>query len=159
MAWGRRPLPHDIDEILDTLPTGYVVRTIGGARVVIGPGGAHVVIVVVDPGEEHTRMAARLAATARSTLAEHVAWVPFVHTLVVSDAAITSTHATIVPPSLLTHLLTESVGSVDEAVLGPLRGVVDDGALDGLSALAPPPARRSSARNPFQRSASGDGVS
>lgn len=136
MAWGRRSLPHDLDHILDTLPDEYLVRTVGGARIVVGPGGAHIV-VTGDASGERARVAARLAATARSTLAEHLAWVPFVHTLVVSEDESASDYATVVPLSLLAHLLTEGKGSIELDVLGPLRDVVASGVLDVLVSIAP----------------------
>jgi len=54
------------------------VRSLGPARFVVGPAGAHA--IALDDGRPAAAgEVGLLASVSRSALAEHVAWVPYVH--------------------------------------------------------------------------------
>ena len=88
MVWSRRPAVEDPKLRLDALPSDFVVAPIGAARFIVGPTGAYIVLAH-DGTPERPRALGRLAATIRSVLAERMAWVPFVHPLLVDTRSIT----------------------------------------------------------------------
>lgn len=135
MAWPRRHGPEDLDDLLGALPPGYFVRPIGPARFVLGPTGAHVV-AIDDSREAAPREVGRLASVSRSALAEHVAWVPFVHALLVTDDDRPCPPATCVPPRLIPGALVEGPAVLDADELARLVASVVAGALDGLESVA-----------------------
>jgi hypothetical protein len=140
MGWPRHHGPEDLDHVLGELPDAYTVRAIGSARFVIGPTGAHV--VALDDGTEAApRAVALLASVARSALADRVAWVPFVHALLVTDRTEPCPPATRVPPGAIPTVLLEGPPVLSPAELGRLVASVTEGVLDGLTAVAPPAGR------------------
>ncbi|HYI62755.1 MAG TPA: hypothetical protein VEW93_13230 [Acidimicrobiales bacterium] len=145
MGWPRHHGPDDLDRVLDTLPDGYVVRPVGDARFVLGPTGAHV-LALDDGGADVPRAVGLLASVIRSSLADQVAWVPFVHALLVTDRDEPCPPATCVPPGLVPSVLLEGPALLRPEDLRRLVASVQAGALDDLGAVAPSP--RSTATHP-----------
>jgi hypothetical protein len=136
MVWSRRPAVEDPKLRLDALPPDFVVTPIGAARFVVGPTGAYVVLAH-DGTTERPRALGRLAATIRSVLAERMAWVPFVHPLLVDSRSITVPQATVVPPHMLVDVITEGRQTLEPETFDRIRALVTEGALDGLESVAP----------------------
>jgi hypothetical protein len=136
MAWPRRHGPEDLARALAGLPEEITVRPLGGAHLVVGPAGAQVV-ALDDGSPDAPRAAARLASVVRSALAEEVPWMPFVHALLVTDRPDPCPPATRISPALLLRAVSEGPAILDPAILGRLRQAIDQGALDGLTAVAP----------------------
>jgi hypothetical protein len=136
MVWSRRPAVEDPKLRLDALPSDFVVAPIGAARFVVGPTGAYIVLAH-DGTNERPRALGRLAATIRSVLAERMAWVPFVHPLLVDSRSITVPQATVVPPHMLVDVITEGRQTLEPETFDRIRALVDEGALDGLESVAP----------------------
>lgn len=136
MGWPRHHGPEDLDRVLGTLPDDYVVRTIGEARFVLGPTGAHV--LALDNGQaDAPRAVALLASVIRSSLADQVAWVPFVHALLVTERDQPCPPATRVPPALIPGALVEGPPLLRPDELSRLVSSVEAGTLDDLTAVAP----------------------
>lgn len=143
MAWPRHHGPDDLARALSALPDDVTVRPIGSAHFVLGPVGAQV--VAVDDGtDDAARAVARLASVVRSALAESVAWVPFVHALLVTERPGPCPPATRIEPSMLLRAVADGPTTLAPAVLDPLRSAIVDGALDGLTSVAPPASRATS---------------
>lgn len=138
MGWPRHHGLEDLDRVLGTLPEGYVVSSIGEARFVLGPTGAHV-LALDDGRADAPREVARLASLIRSALADDVAWVPFVHALLVTDRGEPCPPATRVPPGLIPAALVEGPQLLRPEELRRLVDSVETGSLDDLSAVAPAP--------------------
>lgn len=138
MAWPRHHGPADLTRVLDGLPDDVTVRPIGSAYFVLGPVGAQVV-ALDDGSEDAPRAVARLASVVRSALAEHAAWVPFVHALLVTERLGPCPPATRIEPSLLLRAVTSGPPTLPPSVLAPLVAAVEAGALDGLTSVAPAP--------------------
>lgn len=136
MAWPRHHGPEDLTRALAGLPDDVTVRPMGGAHLVVGPVGAQVV-ALDDGSADAPRATARLASVVRSALAEEVPWMPFVHALLVTDRADPCPPATRISPALLLRAVSEGPVTLDAAILERLRHAIDNGALDGLSAIAP----------------------
>jgi hypothetical protein len=136
MPWPRRHGPEDLARALAGLPADVTVRPLGGAHLVVGPAGAQV--VALDDGSPGApRAAARLASVVRSALAEEVPWMPFVHALLITDRPDPCPPATRISPALLLRAVSEGPVTLDAAILERLRQAIEDGALDGLAAVAP----------------------
>lgn len=139
MAWPRHHAPDDLDGALDSLPPGYLVVPLGRARFVLGPSGAHV--MVLDDGHPAApRVVSRLASVIRSALAEQIAWVPYVDAFLVTDRREPCPPATRVPHGLIPRSLVDGPAVLSRTELERLVACVQDGALDGLGAVAPSPA-------------------
>lgn len=138
MGWPRHHGPDDLDRVLHDLPDGYAVRPVGGARFVLGPTGAHV-LALDDGRAEAPRDVALLASVIRSSLADRVAWVPFVHALLVTERDRPCPPATRVPPALVPSVLLEGPSLLRPDELRRLVASVEAGALDDLAAVAPAP--------------------
>lgn len=138
MGWPRHHGPQDLDRALAALPAGHLVRALGPARFVLGPSGAQV--VSLDDGDAASPGAvARLASVVRSALAERAAWVPYVDAFLVTDRDGPCPPATPVPPRLIPSTLVEGPAVLTPDELRRLVACVEDGALDGLDAVAPDP--------------------
>jgi hypothetical protein len=136
MVWPRHHAPEDVASALSGLPAGYSVTPIGSAHLVLGVTGAQV--VAMDDGHDETpRAVARLASVIRSALAEHVAWVPFVHALLVTERTDPCPPATAIPPTLLVRAVVDGPLTIQPDDLARLVGCIEDGALDGLGSVAP----------------------
>lgn len=120
-----------VDGLLADLSSSYTVGSQGSARLVAGPTGVFVVVIGGDDVGWAAELAARLAPATRSTLADHLSWVPFVDAVVVTDtggrrgAAVeppATEGATAVPVDLLGEVLVEGRAVVELSVLD----VIDD---------------------------------
>jgi hypothetical protein len=120
-----------IDRLLAGLPATHTVASQDAARLVVGPCGATVVLLGERDVPDAADRAARLAAATRTALADHVAWVPFVDAVVVTDDADRSaTAATVVPPDLLGEVLVEGPEVIDPPALDVIVDLLDT---DGLA--------------------------
>jgi hypothetical protein len=136
MGWPRHHSPEDLSRALAALPAGYTVTPIGDAHLVLGATGAQV--VALDDGADETpRAVARLASVVRSSLAEHVAWVPYVHALLVTERTDPCPPATRIPPTLLIRAVLDGPPTIQPGDLARLTACIDDGALADLGAVAP----------------------
>jgi hypothetical protein len=132
--WQR--VSREIDEALASLPGQFAVASLDEARLVAGPAGAFV--LTSFPGAEPTPEAAgasinRMAADIRAALADHLSWVPFVDTLVVTVGKPPSTTGSVavVPVDLLRDTVVEGRAVVDERALGVIRDLLRRGQLGG----------------------------
>jgi hypothetical protein len=121
---------EQIDRLLAGLPATHTVASQESARLVVGPSGATVILLGERDVPDAADRAARLAAATRTALADHVAWVPFVDAVVVTDDAETATAATVVPPDLLGEVLVEGPEVIDPPALGVIVDLLDT---DGLA--------------------------
>lgn len=137
MVWSRHHPHADLRATLEALPPEWVVAPLGPAFVVLGPTGAHV--VALDDGREDAAAdLARAARTVRGCLAEHVALMPFVHALLVTDRPGSSRDATRIPAELLSLALIDGPPTLTTDELDRLRECVAAQALAGADqALAP----------------------
>jgi hypothetical protein len=126
------PMPRRMDRVLASLPPLYVVAASGTARFVVGPSGAFVLLPGSPDGVDHA--AARLDLLVQSTrtaLCDHLAWVPFLDALLVSDADVKQrAPVTIVALDLLHDVLTEGPRMIDDPTLGCIREAVRAERLD-----------------------------
>lgn len=136
MAWPRHHGPEDLARALEGLPDEVLVRPLGGAHLVVGPAGAQVV-ALDDGSPDAPRATARLASVVRSALAEEVPWMPFVHALLVTDRPDPCPPATRISPALLLRALAEGPVTLEDRILDRLRRAVENGALTGLTSVAP----------------------
>jgi hypothetical protein len=122
---------EQIDRLLAGLPATHTVASQESARLVVGPSGATVILLGERDVANAADRAARLAAATRASLADHVAWVPFVDAVVVTDDAERSpASATVVPPDLLGEVLVEGPEVIDPPALGVIVDLLDT---DGLA--------------------------
>jgi hypothetical protein len=132
--WQR--ISREIDEALASLPGEFAVGSLDEARLVAGPAGAFV--LTGFPGTDATPEAAgatinRLAADIRASLADHLSWVPFVDTLVVTvgKPPATTGSVAVVPVDLLHDTMVEGRAVVDERALRVIRDLLRRGQLGG----------------------------
>jgi len=123
------------------LPDEFSVAPVGAAHVVVGPTGVYV-IMAHDGSIERARGLGRLAATIRSAFAERMAWVPFVHAMLIDDHEATIAQATVVPLDLLPRVLTEGRATLEDETVRTILDLIASGALDGLESVAPPEGAR-----------------
>jgi hypothetical protein len=127
------PLPDAIDQVLASLPTALIVAADGDARFVAGPAGAFVLLPTPPRGPAVDGAARRvhdLAARTRTDLGEHVAWVPFLDSLLVSTSRLVRrADVTVAPVDLLGVVLTEGPPVIDAAILAAVRRAVGGGLL------------------------------
>lgn len=117
-----------IDEALAALPDMYAVGSHGDARLVAGPAGAFVVVAAPDDEESAAAPATQLAAELRMLLADHLSWVPFIDTLLVTVEG-TEAEAAVVPVDLLLDTVTNGRPVIDERALVRIRDLLRRGAL------------------------------
>ena len=140
MTEGNRTL-HNIDEALASLPGEFAVASNGEARLVAGLAGAFVMVGVGgDTGPtEAAFMVSQLAADTRSALADHLSWVPFIDTLLVSLSLDQTRMApSTVPLDMVHATVCEGRQVVDDRALGVIRDLLRRGMLgDWLVGLVP----------------------
>jgi hypothetical protein len=61
-----------------------------------------------------------------------------VHPLLIDNRSITVPQATVVPPHMLVDVITEGRQTLEPETFDRIKALVDEGALDGLEAVAPP---------------------
>ena len=127
------PMPQRMDHVLASLPPLFVVATSGSARFVVGPSGAFVLLPTVT-GDGVNGAAARLdllVQSTRSALCDHLSWIPFLDSLLVSEADVRGpAPVTIVALDLLHDVLTEGPAMIDEPTLACIRDAVRAERLD-----------------------------
>ena len=131
VARPRHPGPDDLDQVLATLPDNFTVRTVGAARFVLGPTGAHV--VAVDDGSEDAPCPRPHASLVRDALADRVTWVPFVHAMLVTE------RTDLLPgdpvPRLMPGALVDGPTTLDDPARRRLVDTLADGVLDRVSTI------------------------
>lgn len=133
--------PHNIDEALASLPGEFAVASNGEARLVAGPSGAFVMVGFdgLNSPTDSSFLASQLAADTRAALADHLSWVPFIDTLLVSlhpDQGRSFSCA--VPLDMVQSTVCEGRTVVDERALGVIRDLLRRGMLGGwLVGLVP----------------------
>jgi hypothetical protein len=119
--------------VLAALPPEVVVAVDGEARLVAGPAGAFVLLPTPPRGPvlaEAARRVHELARQTRCALCDHVSWVPFLDTLLVSTSRLVRrTDVTVAPVDLLAVLLTEGPQVIDRATLAAVRRAVKEAEL------------------------------
>lgn len=129
------PMQRRIDEVLSSLPPLHVVASSDDARFVAGPSGAFVLLpgsAAVGGGVVGAAARLdRLVQTTRSSLCDHLRWVPFLDSLLVSEADVRGpAPVTIVALDLLHDVLTEGPPVIDDTTLGGIRDAVRADRLD-----------------------------
>ncbi len=146
-------MPPRMDRVLMALPPLHVVASNASARFVVGPSGAFVLLSIGSP-DAVTTTAARLDLLVRSTraaLCDHLSWVPFLDSLLVSDSDIRRrAPVTIVALDLLHDVLTEGPTMIDETTLGCIREAVRCERLDHWTVGSMAPAARIDLCDPAQ---------
>lgn len=132
---------HNIDEALASLPGEFAVASNREARLVAGPAGAFVMVGVggdTSPAEA-AFLVSQLAADTRSALADHLSWVPFIDTMLVSLSVDQSRMpSSTVPLDLVHDMVCEGRQVVDDRALGVIRDLLRRGLLgDWLVGLVP----------------------
>ncbi len=123
---------NSIDEALASLPGNFAVASHDRARLVAGPAGVFVLLGVTSSSTQHEAAftVSHLAADIRSGLADHLSWVPFVDTLLVSMGMGTARAAeAVVPIDLLHDTICEGRRVVDDRALGVIRDLLRRGLL------------------------------
>jgi hypothetical protein len=139
-----------VDELLARLPALHVVAHRGEHRLVLGPPGAFVLGAAADGLFEQASTVRRLAFDAREQLAHHLAWVPFVESLVVTPSTNGPVRlAGTVPIDLALDVLVAGRDLVEPAALITVRLALRAGRL-GSWALGTPAAAMIDLCNPLQ---------
>lgn len=130
------PMQKRLDEVLSSLPPLYVVAAGDDARFVAGPSGAFVLLPHLDHGRNGAGISAaatrldQLVQSTRTALCDHLSWIPFLDSLLVSEADIRGpAPVTTVALDLLHDVLTEGPAVIDDASLVAIRDAVRS---DGL---------------------------
>jgi len=127
------PMPRRMDRVLSTLPPIFVVAASESARFIVGPSGAFVLLPTTTPGGV-SGAAARLdllVQSTRSALCDHLSWVPFLDSLLVSEVDVKGrAPVTIVALDLLHDVLVEGPAMIDPATLTCIRNAVRAERLD-----------------------------
>jgi hypothetical protein len=125
------PMQRRLDEVLSSLPPLSVVAASDDARFVAGPSGAFVLLPHLDASRTGAGIAAAatrldlLVQSTRSALCDHLSWIPFLDSLLVSEADITGpTPVTILALDLLHDVLTEGPVVIDDTTLAAIREAV-----------------------------------
>jgi hypothetical protein len=120
-----------LDEVLSRLPEDMIIGHREGARLVVGPPGAFVLVAGEEDLVGAAEMAHSLAQRTRSVLARHLSWVPFI------DAAVVSPHgahadlpAIVVARDLVLELLVQGPPQIDRPAIVVVRGLLASGTLD-----------------------------
>lgn len=112
----------DLDAVLTRLPSNFSVGRLDDARLVVGPTGCTVLIAqATGPAPEHT--CSELAQQTRLSLADHLSWVPFVDSLVVTAEGNIGSIVS-VELDLLIDLLTDGPTILDDATAQRLAELV-----------------------------------
>ncbi len=115
------PTPLEgIDHILAELPSSWVIGWMDECRLVIGPGGAFVLMPAQVDLSSAADRAQDLAQRTRTVLAHHISWIPFIDAAVVTAADRPPQPAVstiVVPVDLLGELLIEGPPVIDQPAL------------------------------------------
>lgn len=144
--------PSRMDRVLMALPPSHVVASNASARFVVGPSGAFVLLSIGSP-DAVNGSAARLDLLVRSTraaLCDHLSWVPFLDSLLVSDTDVRRAPVTVVALDLLHDVITEGPTMIDETTLDCVREAVRSERLDHWSVGAMASAARIDLCDPAQ---------
>jgi hypothetical protein len=124
--------PQGLDEVLAALPDDVAIGWRGGARLVVSPTGAFVLVADESDLSAAADLAHSLAGRTRSALARHLSWVPFI------DAAVVSAHrahanlpAVVVAPDLVAELVVQGPPVIDGPAITVVRALLAAGSLLG----------------------------
>jgi hypothetical protein len=137
VSFAGDPMQRRLDEVLSSLPPLYVVAAGDDARFVAGPSGAFVLLPHLDTSRNGAGISAAasrldlLVQSTRTALCDHLSWIPFLDSLLVSEADIRGpAPVTIVALDLLHDVLTEGPAVIDDATLVAIRESVRTERLD-----------------------------
>lgn len=134
------PMLRRLDEVLASLPQLYVVAARDDARFVAGPSGAFVLLPHVEVARNGSGINAAatrldlLVQSTRTALCDHLSWIPFLDSLLVSESDVKGpAPVTIVALDLLHDVLTEGPAVIDDTTLVGIRDAVRAERLDHWS--------------------------
>lgn len=135
-----------LDAVLLALPPTFAIAERRSARFVAGPSGAFVVLPASDDLDADASRLMEITASTRSSLADHLAWAPFVDSLLVTpDRIAQPAAATVAPIDLLGEVLREGHQSIDEQIMDRIFVVLVEGHLEpgwrllGADSIVPSP--------------------
>jgi hypothetical protein len=124
----------DLVDLLGQLPEGYLVTPVHSSWFVVGPPGVYVLALErPDDHDDAGLTVGPLASQVRTALAQHLAWVPFVHAHLVSNHLRAIPQATVVPADMLLGVLTEGRPSVDDEIMRRITEMVGRGIIARVS--------------------------
>lgn len=107
-----------LDAVLTALPASFAIAQRRSARFVAGPSGAFVVLPASDDLDADAARLIDITASTRSSLADHLAWAPFVDSLLVTpDQIAQPAAATVAPIDLLGEVLREGHQAIDDETM------------------------------------------
>ncbi|OWY62307.1 hypothetical protein B7486_59145 [cyanobacterium TDX16] len=119
-----------LDAVLTSLPASFAIAERRSARFVAGPSGAFVVLPASDDLDADATRLMEITASTRSSLADHLAWAPFVDSLLVTpDRIAQPAAATVAPIDLLGEVLREGHQAIDEQTMDLVFVVLVEGKL------------------------------
>ena len=149
--------PGGIDEVLSSLPQGYIVATQGDARLVLGPTGAFVLLPagrITDDVAATAHRLAHLVLVTRNALCDHLTWVPFLDALLVTSAdPPRDVDVTVVPHDLVRDVLIEGPTVITLGTLNSIREALRSTRIDGWQIGTGAPGANINLRDPAQPSA------
>jgi hypothetical protein len=114
-----------LDAVLASLPPEWAVAKLGRDRFVAGPPGAFVLRAATGVPHQDARRVSQLARATRTGLGDHLAWIPVVDPLLVTNGALdVPVEATVVPVDLVAAVLLEGVQPLDEETLRRITGLI-----------------------------------
>lgn len=126
------------EDVRALAPDGYLAIDLGGAELLAGPAGAFLVVAGSDPADLE-RLATR-AGQVRRLMSDHLQWVPFVHSIVLSDT-----------PLLVPRAVTLTADQLRLRMIGGRRSIEPE-TLDKIGEMAE---RRILHRSAFQTRSAG----
>lgn len=119
-----------LDAVLTALPSSFAIAQRRSARFVAGPSGAFVVLPASDDLDTDASRLLEMTAATRSSLADHLAWAPFVDSLLVTpDQIAQPAAATVAPIDLLGEVLREGHQAIDDETMDRIFVILAEGQL------------------------------
>lgn len=119
-----------LDAVLTSLPASFAIAERRSARFVAGPSGAFVVLPASDDLDADATRLMEITTSTRSSLADHLAWAPFVDSLLVTpDRIAQPAAATVAPIDLLGEVLREGHQAIDDETMDLVFVVLVEGKL------------------------------
>jgi hypothetical protein len=120
----------ELDAVLMALPASFAIAERRSARFVAGPSGAFVVLPASDDLDTDASRLMEITGSTRSSLADHLAWAPFVDSLLVTpDRIAQPAAATVAPIDLLGEVLREGHQAIDDETMDRIFVVLVEGEL------------------------------
>jgi hypothetical protein len=121
---------EELDGVLTALPPSFAIAQRRSARFVAGPSGAFVVLPASDDLDTDATRLLEMTTATRSSLADHLAWAPFVDSLLVTpDQIAQPAAATVAPIDMLSEVLREGHQAIDDETMDRIFVVLAEGGL------------------------------